>query len=283
MSSRIDIESLRVYLSVIDCGRVGLAAQHLHLTQSAVSHKIKRLESRVGMKLLKRTPEGFSSTTQAENFLKYARRLTALHDEMLLNYPISSSEGSIVLGATEDATYGSLARVLGLFQRTHPNVNLKIKVAQSLVLEEWLTAGDIDIAVLQVFENKVKRHDEPLWTDSLSWVASPDFPLDVDDNIPFVSFSEHCFYRKAAAKALKAQGRKLNVVFECQSVNGVNEAVMQGIGVGLVTDSVVEATLKKIDFDLPVMPDIVHVMRVATKNHNCGMVDLQAMLKVQLS
>jgi len=65
-------------------------------------------------------------------------------------------------------------------------------------------------------------------------VQSADFPLVVDDAIPFVSFSENRYYRKAASRALKQQGRKLNVVFECSSANGVNEAVRQVVTTHLI-------------------------------------------------
>lgn len=281
--SRLDIESLRVYTAVVDCGRVGVAAQRLNLTQSAVSHKLKRLESRVGMKLVKRNSDGFASSEQAERFLTYARRLISLHDEMLLNYPISSSQGKIVLGATEDATHTALARILGLYRRTHPKVSLQIRIAQSLVLEDWLKDGTVDLAILQVFDNKVKRGDHRLWADTLKWVVSPDYLLDASGDIPFVSFSEHCFYRQAAEKALKKQGRKLNVVFECQSVRGVNEAVKQGIGIALVTESVVDRSLVIVDSDLPVLAGITHVMRMGTTMDIDGIANLKKLLVTELA
>jgi len=57
------------------------------------------------------------------------------------------------------------------------------------------------------------------WRDRLQWVQSPDFPLELNDEIPVVSFSEDCYYRKAASRALKKQRRKLNVVFESRAVD----------------------------------------------------------------
>lgn len=283
MSSRLDIESLRVFTLVVDCKRVGLAAQQLNLTQSAVSHKIKRLESRIGMKLLERSPEGFTPTEEGVNFLNYARRLISLHDEMLSTYPVSPLQGTIVLGATEDATHGALAKVLGLFRRSHPRVNLQIKIAQSLVLEDWLRAGSIDLVILQLFENKVRRSDHVLWSDRIMWVMSADYPLEIGKHIPFVSFSENCYYRKAASRALKKQGRELNIVFECQSVKGVNEAVKQGIGVALVTASVVDKTLVKVDMELPEMPEIVHVLRHGRGKVNSVIDDLKELLIEELA
>ena len=283
MSNRLDVDSLRVLTSVVDLKRVGLAAEQLHLTQSAVSHTLKRLENRVGFKLLKRESNGFTLTGEARSFHDYARRLVSLHDEMLSNYRVSSLQGNIVLGATEDATHGALARVSGQFRRTHPGVNLQIKIAQSLVLSDWLKSKQIDMGILQLFDDQLRKTDQLLWSDRLQWVQSPDFPLELSDEIPFVSFSEDCFYRKAASRALKKQGRKLNVVFECQSAKGVNEAVKQGIGIALITESVVDETLTPVKANLPELPGIVHVLRLANGRGNELTQDLKDILIDELA
>ena len=283
MSNKLDVDSLRVLTSVVNHKRVGLAANHLNLTQSAVSHTLKRLENRLGFKLLKRDSEGFTLTSEARSFHDYANRLVSLHDEMLSNYRISALKGDLILGATEDATHGSLARVLGQFRRTHPDVNLQIKIAQSLVLSDWLKSNHIGMAILQVFEDQVRKTDTVLWRDRLHWVQSADFPLQVETAIPFVSFSEDCYYRKAASRALKQQGRKLNVVFECPSAKGVNEAVRQGIGIALMTESVVDETLVPVRADLPELPGIVHVARIGAGRRNELTDDLKALLVDELS
>jgi len=283
MAARLDIESLRVFTSVVDLKRVGLAAQRLNLTQSAVSHKIKRLENKVGVKLLKRNPEGYTSTTEGGNFLGYARRLVGLHDEMISNYPLSNLQGKLVLGATEDATHGTLARVLGQFRRSHPAVKLQIRIAQSLELAEWLKQGDIDLAILQLFDNKVCKSDQLLWRDRVKWVMSSDYPIELGSQIPFVTFSEHCYYRQAASQALKKLGKFLDIVFECSSVKGVNEAVRQGIGIALITESMVDDSLVEIDTGLPAIPDIAHVIRTGGEGNEVLISDLSAMLRQQLS
>ncbi len=283
MSKKLDIDSLRVLTSVVKHRRVGVAASQLNLTQSAVSHTLKRLESRIGFKLLRRESEGFALTREATSFHDYASRLVSLHDEMLSNYRISSLSGNLVLGATEDATHGSLARVLGLFKRSHPEVNLQIKIAQSLVLSDWLKSSRLDMAILQVFEDQLRTTDTVLWRDRLHWVQSADFPLLVDDAIPFVSFSEDCYYRKAASAALKQKGRKLNVVFECSSAKGVNDAVRQGIGVALIPQSVVDETLVPVKAGLPKLPEIVHVVRVGAGRCNERVKDLKELLIDELA
>ena len=59
------------------------AANKLHLTQSAVSMQLKRLEDLVGMPLLVRDTSGMRATTEGEQLLSYAKRLVELNDEAL--------------------------------------------------------------------------------------------------------------------------------------------------------------------------------------------------------
>ena len=58
MTVRRDIESLRALKVVIDAGGVTRGAERLNLTQPAVSHKLKRLEQRLGRPLLRRGEAG---------------------------------------------------------------------------------------------------------------------------------------------------------------------------------------------------------------------------------
>ena len=57
------------------------AAHHLSLSQSAVSHKIKRLEDHIDCALLTRRAGASLLTEKGERLLGYANRILALHDE----------------------------------------------------------------------------------------------------------------------------------------------------------------------------------------------------------
>jgi DNA-binding transcriptional LysR family regulator len=78
---RLDIESLRTFKAVLELGGVTRAAKSLNLTQSAVSHKLARLEARVGRPILIKGDGGFLPTSDGQGLLHYAERLIALHDE----------------------------------------------------------------------------------------------------------------------------------------------------------------------------------------------------------
>lgn len=258
---RLDIDSLRTFKTVVDLGGITRAAQRLHLTQSAVSHKLARLEERIGRPLLSKGTGGIHPTLDGRNLLSYAERLIALHDEAADHFRSSSLAGEIRLGSTEDATGKKLAAILGRFRRTHPQVSLSIKVAQSLMLQQWLKAGEVDFAILQVFADDIQPGDHELWREDLIWVRAVDHPIAIDGAIPFVSFDRQCFYRLAAGPRLAESGRSLNVILECPSAEGVRAGVRHGLGLALLNRRNMVPGLVEVATDLPAFPPVCHVLR----------------------
>lgn len=261
---RLDIESLRTFKAVLEHGGVTRAAKSLNLTQSAVSHKLARLEQRVGRPILIKTEAGFAPTSDGQGLLHYAERLISLHDEAAQHFRSSELAGRIRLGATEDATSKKLATVLGRFGRIHPNVSLYARVAQSLVLNFWLTTGEIDLAIMQVFADEKEPDDIELWREDLLWVRAIDHPVKLGRNIPFVSFDTNCFYRLAAARQLVDTNRSLDIVLECPSKEGVRAGIRNGFGIGLLSRRNLIDGLEELREDLPPLPEVCHVLRSRT-------------------
>ncbi|WP_217352164.1 LysR family transcriptional regulator [Ruegeria sp. HKCCA5763] len=119
MAERLDIEGLRALVAISTHGGVTRAAEHLALSQPAVSHKIKRLETVLDCELLARRAGGPLFTEAGTRLLEYAHRMMDLHDEALAALGKKPLAGTIKLGMTEDTTGGDVARILGRFTRLH--------------------------------------------------------------------------------------------------------------------------------------------------------------------
>ena len=101
---RLDIDALRTLRAIRQHGGVTRASEALGITQSAVSHKIKRLEGSLDCDLLSRKPGTSMFTAAGEELLEYASRILDLHDEALLSLTKTDLAGRILLGLTEDTT-----------------------------------------------------------------------------------------------------------------------------------------------------------------------------------
>jgi DNA-binding transcriptional LysR family regulator len=108
----LDITTLRSFVAVADSGGVTRAAGFLHLTQSAVSMQLKRLEELLGLELLDRSGRTIALTASGEQVVAYARRMIALNDEMIARLTDQSHEGVISLGVPHDIVYPAIPQGL---------------------------------------------------------------------------------------------------------------------------------------------------------------------------
>src|SRR3981081_4803921 len=76
----LDVDSVHAFVLVADLGSFTKAASALDTSQAAISVKIKRLEDRLGYRLLDRTPRNVRLSTQGMTFLKPARNLITAHE-----------------------------------------------------------------------------------------------------------------------------------------------------------------------------------------------------------
>ena len=227
---KLDVESLRALRTVIETGTFTEAALRLGMTQSAVSWKIKRLEERVGMELVKRGQE-IEATPDGRDLLLYADRIIDAHDEAVEHLSRSDLEGVIRLGTNEDLRGGELADVLARFARMYPQIRLEVRVELSGVVREWLDDGEVDLAVVQIPTADIRPDDVMLWTEPLAWVRGADHEFDPDAVVPVVTFGPGLVYLDAAEEALRRGGVRWRTALECPMLSGVQAAVEAGLGV----------------------------------------------------
>ncbi|MER8420689.1 LysR family transcriptional regulator [Mesorhizobium sp. M1329] len=282
-SRRLDIDALRALRAIKMHGGVTRAADALGLSQSAVSHKIRRMETSLGCDLLDRRPGGGTFTADGDALLAYAGKILGLHDEALVSLAKADLAGRILLGLTEDTTCSDLSRILGRFRRLHPQVAVRTKVRMSLVLRSMLERGELDVAIIQVFAHEVRPADIVLLREDLHWVKSRDLELEGGSAVPFLSFDEDCFYRRWAIDIGQDGGADLETVFECSSAAGIVAAVQAGLGVALLSDRHLRPDMEIIGERLPAPPPLAYVARRAKKARNPALESFVSEVQAEIS
>src|ERR1700761_7955876 len=92
---------LRAFVAVQETGGFTRAAQRLHLTQSAISHQIRKLEEQVGRPLLYRTTRSLTLTEDGEEFLQHATQILRSLDALAQRFQPSKVSGTVRFGVPE--------------------------------------------------------------------------------------------------------------------------------------------------------------------------------------
>lgn len=162
--------ALRAFATVAEAGGVTRAAGLLHLTQSAVSMQLKRLEEALGRQLLERAGRGVVLTADGEKLLGYARRILALNDEVWSRFTDAAFEGEVVLGVPHDVVYPALPPVLQRFHADYPRMKVTLVSSYTEALKRMFARGEAD--VILTTEDEVEAGGRTLATVPLIWVGA---------------------------------------------------------------------------------------------------------------
>ncbi|MFT5502891.1 MAG: DNA-binding transcriptional LysR family regulator [Gammaproteobacteria bacterium] len=231
---RLDTESLRTLKTTIASGSLTIAAQQLSMTTSAVSWKLKRLENRIGRKLIQRQGHKIEPTSAAQELLEYAEVILTAHDRAVQQFRLSDLKGRVIIGITDDLASNQLPAFIHRFHQQYPDVRIEIRVEQQLTLLTWFDERLIDLAILPLEDSMIETTDHRLWQDELIWVKSRDRDYSLSEDIPLVTFSPSCTYREVAISCLQNAGISFYVSMESPSLAGVRGIVSSGMGVTLI-------------------------------------------------
>lgn len=258
----INTDLLRTFVTVVECGGFSPAATRLMRGQSAVSLQIKRLEERLGVRLLERSPRHVALTAQGERVLEQARRIIALSEELVARVREPELRGLVRLGAPEDFATSHLPQVLARFARSHPRVALEVTCELTLELLERFQAGGLDLALIKR-EPQGPDTGTRVWREPLVWVGqSRERAMEQTDAragpLPLVVSPRPCVYRKRATTALDAAGHPWRIAYTCASLAGNHAAVRAGLGLSVLPKNMVPGDLSVLDentFGLPALAD----------------------------
>jgi DNA-binding transcriptional LysR family regulator len=178
----IDPGLLRTLVAIRDTGGFSAAARELNLTQSAVSHQIRRLEERVGRPLLNRTTRQVSFNEDGRELLHRATRLLDAMDSLHRHLRPPAIEGVVRFGIPDAVLGDRLPTLFAQFSRLFPSVRLEVSAGMSLDLRRSVAAGELDLAV--VMDAEPIEPNRLLRREPLVWVAGDTFRIQQAQPLP---------------------------------------------------------------------------------------------------
>ena len=244
MARNLDMTALRAFATVAEAGGVTRAAGLLHLTQSAVSMQLKRLEEALGRQLFERAGRGVVLTADGEKLLGYARRILALNDEVWSRFTSAAFEGEVVLGVPHDVVYPALPPVLQRFHAEFPRMKVTLVSSYTEALKRMFARGEAD--VILTTEDEVQAGGRTLATVPLIWVGAiggiawRTRPLRL-------AFERRNIFRAGVEAALDAADVPWEMAVTSEMSRTIEASVSADLAVHAVPEGTVPAVMERIE------------------------------------
>ena len=231
MAQVLDIAPLRSLIAVADCGGFHRAAAALHLSQSAVSQHLRRVEAVVGEPLIERSGRGIVFTEIGLKALRHARAILAAHDTALDD--LGATEPTLLtIGATEHGADVMLAGLTTVLRERLPDRRVRFRLDRNVSLADAIERGLVDLAIMLDGAGLDRAHASGLVR--LQWVSARTLAVSTRAKLPLVIFSEPCTLREPAFAILESHGITYEIAAECGDLSGLYAAVRSGLGVALL-------------------------------------------------
>ena len=249
----LDVTTLRSFVAVAESGGVTRAAGFLHLTQSAVSMQLKRLEELLGLELLDRSGRTIALTASGEQLLVYARRMVALNDEVITRLTDQAYEGAITLGVPNDVVYPVIPQVLKQFNSAFPRVKVQLITSPTRALFDDFAKGRCDLIITT--ETVCQVGGETLCTKPLCWIGAPSGSAWRQRPLR-LAFGRLCTFRPKVIGQLDEAGIPWDVVVETDSDRTIEATVSADLAVHTMIEGTEPPHLERIDNNsgLPDLP-----------------------------
>ncbi|SDG16649.1 transcriptional regulator, LysR family [Limimonas halophila] len=237
----LDLTLLSAFVTIVETGSFGGAAERLNRGQSAVSMQMRRLEERVEARLLQRNAHTVALTPDGQRLFPYAKRIVEMSEEAREVMSGPALAGELRMGIPE-FTSTRMQTVLSRFVRAHPDVHLKINVDASSRLRPAVHAGDLDLALaIRDPEDDAAR---AVHSERLLWVIGREHTPGIGEAMPLALFDPPCPYREIATGELERFGWRWRETFTSTSVATVRNAVAAGMGLSVFPESAVTDDLR---------------------------------------
>lgn len=239
---QLDISRLEVFLAATRAGSYTAAARNLNVTQSAVSHAIRKLEESLGRPLIEWQHRRLTLSNEGEYLREVCERVFTDLDQArhVLSTRSPGNTQVVTVGATVEFGTTVLVRKLRPLLDSCPWLHVNFRFGDDLV--PLLLRDEIDLAVDCVPHTHRSVTGIRLFREKYMIVASPGFlaahqvqrPMDLE-NVPVLSLDrEGAWWTKALGSVPGREAPVLTHVVEVNQVSAMVHAALEGYGVALL-------------------------------------------------
>lgn len=247
---RVDFLGLEAFLSIAERGSFQRAAAHLNLSQTAISHRMRKLEEELGLKLFARTTREVTLTRAGIEFLPKAQKAIA---ELEQSFDELKQQGAkrrerLDIACLPAFAVNYLPPILRKFHKAQPLVQVRIFETPSAAIAELVQSGEVEFGLSVIQTNRWDLDVETLSTSPLALSCPSRHALAKKNsvawaelrNLPLIRVGSKTAIRPMIDDTLGAARLTLNWQYEVQHVETAVNLVEVGLGCAIVPSIDVE-------------------------------------------
>lgn len=249
----MDIHQLQYFAEVAKQKNFTRASKICHVAQPALSQQVRKLETQLDLKLLKRLPRGAELTSEGEIILPYVLKvLSAVKEaEEIADQLHGLSRGQVRILSLPSACVYVLPPKIAAFRRDHPGINIVLEEKIATDIPTLVMSGEFDLGVTQT--------PAPVQGMARALIHEEDLLLAVPQGHPLASKSEcelseaagesfvvtklNTEFRNLAMDLCRRAGFEMHAAFEADHFDSLQAYCAVGMGVALIPSSVILKTL----------------------------------------
>jgi len=257
----MNLAAFDAFVKVMETGSISIAAEHLFITQPAVTKRIHSLEDYFGVKLFESAGRGIQPTHAAHSLLPkvkmWLNELGEIHHT--LSHEQAHVQGRLKIGTSHHIGLHHLAEPLKRFVQQFPQVTLDVHFVDSEQAHEQVLAGELELAFLTL----PPRGDDRLnyltiWHDPLVFVAAPfhalaqQQQLHLEDLIAYPSLlpAAHTYTSQIMLAEFARKGLKPQISMGNNPLESIRMLVSIGLGWSVLPKTLLNHELVQLDLNL---------------------------------
>ncbi len=243
---RYDLTDLAIFTDAVDAGSLTRAAARNHVVLGAASARMRLLEERLGVQLLKRDRRGVRPTSSGEALLGHAREIlaNARRLDADLGKFAGGLRGDVRLLSNTNALMEFLPRALGRFLARYPDISVTVEERLSRAIASAVIEGEADIGIIASTIDVAGLQTYPFAQDRLVLVVHKSSAIgnrsiafkDVPDQ-PFIGLDESSAIQVFLNEIAEKAGRRIKLRMMLRSFDAVCLMVEAGAGLAIVPQS----------------------------------------------
>lgn len=255
-------DALKTFVTLVEVNNFTKASEILHISQPSVSLHIKNLEQALQTTLFIRSPKAVQITPTGEILYKRAKQIMAIAEaakEDILAYH-HSIQGTLVIGASFTIGENILPAMLSKLQHKFPQLELQVIIGNTDEIIRFTKLLQVDIGLIEGQAHDNELIIQPFMEDELFIVSANDHPLVQQSAITIPQLQRQNWVAREVGSGtrnyldhlFRTNGLQVQSLLTISSNQGVKESVIEGLGLSLLSGSVIERDLR--NGDLAILP-----------------------------